>query len=59
MKFSEDLFCKEAKHMFLCVSSFNKKAQFFYERQGYKTVGEFKNYIVEGADEILMHKRLQ
>jgi [ribosomal protein S18]-alanine N-acetyltransferase len=59
MKFSEDLFRKEAKHMFLCVSSFNKKAQIFYERQGYKMVGEFKNYVLEGADEILMHKRLQ
>lgn len=59
MKFSEDLFRKEAKHMFLCVSSFNKKAQMFYERQGYTMVGEFKNYVIEGADEILMHKRLQ
>jgi ribosomal protein S18 acetylase RimI-like enzyme len=58
MKFSEDFFRKEAKHMFLCVSSFNKKAQLFYERQGYKKVGEFKDYVIEGADEILMHKRL-
>ena len=59
MKFSEDLFCKEARYMFLCVSSFNKKARIFYERQGYKMVGEFKNYVIEGADEILMHKRLK
>ena len=59
MKFSENLFCKEAKHMFLCVSSFNKKAQIFYKRQGYTMVGEFKNYVIKGADEILMHKRLQ
>jgi ribosomal protein S18 acetylase RimI-like enzyme len=47
-----------AKHMFLCVSSFNGRARRFYERRGYSQVGEFPDYIVEGASEILMHKRL-
>lgn len=59
MKYSENLFRKKSKYMFLCVSSFNKRAQIFYERQGYKVVGEFKDYIVEGADEILMYKLLE
>ena len=58
MEFSEDLFRSKSKHMFLCVSSFNTGAQKFYERMGYSIVGEFKDYVIEGASELLMHKRL-
>ncbi len=59
MKYAENYFRKESKHMFLCVSSFNKEAQLFYNRIGYNKVGEFKDYIIEGESEILMHKRLR
>ncbi len=59
MQFAENLFRNEARHMFLCVSSFNTRARAFYERQGYRAVGEFEDYIVEGASEILMHKSLR
>jgi [ribosomal protein S18]-alanine N-acetyltransferase len=48
----------EAGHMFLCVSSFNTGARQFYERRGYTQVGEFPDYVIDGASEILMHKRL-
>ena len=48
----------EARHIFLCVSSFNTRAQRFYERHGYTQVGEFPDYVIAGASEILMHKRL-
>ena len=58
MKFIENFFRKNAKHIFLCVSSFNKAAQSFYVRIGYQVVGELKDYIIEGESEILMHKRL-
>jgi ribosomal protein S18 acetylase RimI-like enzyme len=58
IEFAEDLYRKEAKHFFLCVSSFNNRAQSFYERLGYEKVGEFKDYIIEGESEILMHKKL-
>jgi len=58
LSFAEDLFRKEARHMFLCVSSFNNKAQKFYENFGYHAVGEFKDYLVQGKSEILMHKWL-
>jgi [ribosomal protein S18]-alanine N-acetyltransferase len=47
-----------ARHFFLCVSSFNVRARAFYERQGYAKVGEFPDYLLDGASEILMHKRL-
>lgn len=47
-----------ARHIFLCVSSFNTAARRLYERSGYEAVGEFKDYVIEGASEILMCKRL-
>ena len=59
MQFAEDLFRPEARHMFLCVSSFNTRARAFYERLGYRTAGEFEDYVIEGASEVLMHKRLK
>jgi ribosomal protein S18 acetylase RimI-like enzyme len=58
LEFAEELFRGGAKHIFLCVSSFNSRARSLYERCGYKVVGEFKDYVIEGASEILMHKRL-
>jgi ribosomal protein S18 acetylase RimI-like enzyme len=59
MDFAEDLFRGESPHMFLCVSSFNLRARVFYERRGYRAVGEFQDYIIEGASEFLLHKRLR
>jgi ribosomal protein S18 acetylase RimI-like enzyme len=59
MRFVEEYFRAISKHMFLCVSSFNKAAQVFYKRLGYEPVGEFKDYIIEGESEILMHNKLK
>ena len=56
--FTEKLFQKKARYLFLCVSSFNKKAQALYEKLGFAVVGELKDYIIDGASEILMSKRL-
>ncbi len=47
-----------ARHIFLCVSSFNARARRFYEHRGYRQVGEIPDYTMAGASEILMHKRL-
>jgi ribosomal protein S18 acetylase RimI-like enzyme len=55
---AEAHFRPRARHMFLCVSSFNDGARRLYERLGYVRVGELPDYIVDGASEILMHKRL-
>lgn len=57
--FVENLVADDARYIFLCVSSFNPRAQAFYERLGYTAVGELKDYVVDGASEILMHKRLR
>jgi len=55
---AEDWF-PEARHIFLCVSSFNGRASQLYERRGYVVVGELKDYVVAGESEILMHKKLE
>ena len=47
-----------SRHLFLCVSSFNPRARQFYVRHGFEAVGTLKAFLVEEADEILMHKRL-
>ena len=59
LEFAETLFRDEARHLFLCVSSFNRRAFSFYERQGYSVVGVLEDYVIGGASEILMHKRLR
>jgi ribosomal-protein-alanine N-acetyltransferase len=58
LAFAEDFFRKDDRHFFLCVSSFNVRAQRFYERNGYHTVGELKDHIIPGESEIIMYKRL-
>jgi len=55
---AESLFAGRARYIFLCVSSFNVHARRLYERLGYSLVGEFKDYVIDGASELLMHKRL-
>ena len=59
VEFTEDYFRAEARHIFLCVSSFNPRAKALYERLGYRQVGELPDYFIEGASEYLMHKRLR
>ena len=58
LAFAEDLFRKENRHFFLCVSSFNTRARNFYERNGYHPVGELKDYLIPGESEIIMYKYL-
>jgi ribosomal-protein-alanine N-acetyltransferase len=58
LKYAEDIARKNSANMFLCVSSFNTRAQSFYENHGYHIVGELKDYIIKGASEIIMRKSL-
>ena len=59
LHFVAGLFRDQARHLFLCVSSFNPRARAFYERNGYQAVGEFPDYVIDGASEILMQRRLR
>jgi ribosomal-protein-alanine N-acetyltransferase len=49
---------RDRKHLFLLVSSFNSRAQHFYQRHGFEFIGELKDYIVAGHSELIFHKRL-
>jgi len=40
------------------VSSFNPRARALYERLGYEMIGELKDYLIEGASELLMRKTI-
>ena len=55
--FAETSF-KSSRYIFLCVSSFNTRARSFYQKLGYTEIGELKDYIINGASEMLMSKRL-
>ena len=46
------------RFIFLCVSSFNRRAQELYSRLGYRRVGEIPDYVVEGHSELLLCKKL-
>lgn len=59
LDFAESRFRTDARHIFLCVSSFNARARRLYERHGYEAVGELTDYIIDGASEIVMHKWLR
>lgn len=58
LSFAEDIFRNKSRHIFICVSSFNLRARRLYEKQGFRFIGELKDYIIDGASEILMHKGL-
>jgi len=58
MNFAEKRIFKEKPNIFLCVSSFNKKAILFYKRLGYKQVGMLKNFLVNGHSEYLLRKTI-
>jgi len=54
--FAEERILRDSPNVFLCVSSFNHRARALYERLGYETVGELKDYIVRGHSEWLLRK---
>jgi ribosomal protein S18 acetylase RimI-like enzyme len=57
LRFTERHFLARG-HVFLLVSSFNDPAERLYRRHGYERIGELQDYIVAGASEIILHKRL-
>src|SRR5205085_713108 len=40
-----------ARHLFICVSSFNPRAHALYERLGYRRIGEVPDFIIDGHSE--------
>lgn len=58
VSFVADRFRDRARHLFLCVSAFNPRARAMYEREGFIHVGELPDFIIDGASEYLMCRRL-
>lgn len=56
MAFAEEKIFARSPNVFLCVSSFNRGAQRFYLRLGYKKAGLLKDFLRKGCDEVLMRK---
>ena len=56
--FAERRIFGESPNVFICVSSFNTRAQALYARLGYEKIGVLKDYIVRGHDEWLLRKSI-
>lgn len=56
LAFAEQRILRDSPNVFICVSSFNHRAHALYERLGYETVGELRDFIVQGYHERLMRK---
>lgn len=56
LAFAERRIHRDSPNVFLCVSSFNPRAKALYERCGFETVGELRDFIVRGHSEWLMRK---
>ena len=56
--FAEEVIFRVSPNAFMCVSDFNTRAKELYERLGYETVGEMKDYVVRGHSEWLLRKTI-
>jgi len=57
--FVADRYRERARHLFLCVSSFNPRARAMYEREGFSQVGLLPDFIIDGHAELLMCRRIR
>jgi ribosomal protein S18 acetylase RimI-like enzyme len=58
MSFAEAKTARRSENFYLCVSSFNQRAQSFYKSIGYRQVGELPGLILPRATEFIYWKRL-
>ncbi len=56
MRYAEERILEWGPNVFLLVSDFNRRAQTFYEAQGYTRVGAIPDYVVAGVTEYLYRK---
>ncbi|HZI40365.1 MAG TPA: N-acetyltransferase [Gemmatimonadaceae bacterium] len=56
--FAESRIFRESPNVFICASSFNERARALYDRLGYETVGELRDYVVRGHSEWLLRKSI-
>jgi ribosomal protein S18 acetylase RimI-like enzyme len=56
IKHAEERIFRISPNVFMCVSSFNPRAQQLYYKLGYKKVGELKDHFMQGYDEYILRK---
>ena len=56
LAWAEERILRESPNVFMCVSSFNVRAQRLYERLGYERVGSLSGFLVPEHDELLLRK---
>ncbi len=59
LSFAEKMTVRRSCNFFLCVSSFNRRAQSFYNGCGYSRVGKLPDLIAQGTSEYIYWKRLR
>jgi ribosomal-protein-alanine N-acetyltransferase len=59
LAFAEQTTARHSRNFYLCVSSFNRRAQAFYRALGYTRVGNIPELIRAGASEYIFWKRLR
>ncbi len=59
VSFAENRTVRQSRNFFLCVSSFNRKAQKFYMELGYERAGTLPDLVVTGKSEYIYWKRLR
>ncbi len=58
VRFAEKSTVRFSPNLYLCVSSFNRKAQAFYKNLGYQRIGIIPDLLVRGSSEHIYWKRL-
>ncbi len=56
LQFCEERILQYSPNIFICVSTFNQKALQLYLKFGFKPIGEIKDFIKNGFDELLLRK---
>jgi [ribosomal protein S18]-alanine N-acetyltransferase len=56
LAFCENRILKFSPNIFICVSSFNKRAAKLYYDFGFRLVGELDNFVKDGFSELLLRK---
>ncbi len=59
LSFAEKTTARHSLNFFLCVSSFNRRAQAFYKSCGYDRAGKLPDLIMRGVSEYIYWKRLR
>ena len=59
LDFAEEDTARRSPNLYLCVSSFNRKAQAFYKSLGYTRIGKLPGLIIPNASEHIFWKNLK